>query len=231
MIRLFISLEKFQIERKQIQTLKVNFIVIEGNIGAGKTTLAQMISNDFNAQLVKEEFAGNPFLEKFYSNPVDYAFTLEMSFLAERYSQLMSELQNRDLFKDFAVADYYFMKSLIFAGVTLSDDEYNLYRKFFNLIYSRLPKPDLYVYLHKDVDHLLMNITKRGRGYEQSIDKNYLEKITNAYFQYFKQQSEFPVIIVDTNNIDFVENKKDYLKLCETIFQNSYSTGITRVIL
>jgi len=104
----------------------MNFLVIEGNIGAGKTTLAEMISKDYNAQLVTESFAGNPFLPKFYANPTDYAFTLEMSFLAERYSQLMNELQNRDLFKDFAVADYYFMKSLIFASVTLSDDEYNL---------------------------------------------------------------------------------------------------------
>lgn len=209
----------------------MNFLVIEGNIGAGKTTLAEMISRDYNAQLVTESFAGNPFLPKFYANPTDYAFTLEMSFLAERYSQLMNELQNRDLFKDFAVADYYFMKSLIFAGVTLSDDEYALYRKFFNLIYARLPRPDLYVYLHKDTSELQNMIRKRGREYENNIQDSYLDEITRAYFNYFKQQNEFPVVIIDTNKIDFVENSKDYLRICETIFQSSYNSGITRVIL
>lgn len=209
----------------------MNFLVIEGNIGAGKTTLAQMIGEDYNAQFVGESFADNPFLEKFYKSPKDYAFTLEMSFMAERYSQLMSELQNRNLFKDFAVADYYFMKSLIFSSVTLASDEYNLYRKFFDIIYSRLPRPDLYVYLHKDTENLQNNIAKRGRGYEKDIKNEYLNNVTKAYFNYFKQQSEFPVVIVDTNNIDFVENKKDYYKLCEVIFQNSYSAGISRVIL
>jgi deoxyguanosine kinase len=209
----------------------MNFLVIEGNIGAGKTTLAEMISKDYNAQLVTENFAENPFLKKFYDNPTSYAFTLEMSFMAERYSQLMNELQNRDLFKDFAVADYYFMKSLIFAGVTLSDDEYNLYRKFFNIIYSRLPRPDLYVYLYKNSDHLKKNIQKRGREYEQAIDEKYLDSLNRSYLNYFKQQTEFPVVIIDTNNIDFVENRKDYLKLCEIIFQNTYDSGITRVLL
>lgn len=209
----------------------MNFLVIEGNIGVGKTTLAKMISNDYNAQFVGEAFADNPFLEKFYQQPESYAFTLEMSFMAERYSQLMNELQNRDLFKDFAVADYYFMKSLIFSSVTLTNDEYNLYRKFFDIIYARLPRPDLYVYLHKSTPNLKRQIQIRGRSYEQNIESKYLENITNAYFQYFKQQSEFPVVIIDTNNIDFVTNKKDYFKLCETIFQNSYSSGITRVIL
>jgi len=209
----------------------MNFLVIEGNIGAGKTTLAQMISRDYNAQLVTESFAGNPFLPKFYANPSAYAFTLEMSFLAERYSQLMNELQNRDLFKDFAIADYYFMKSLIFASVTLSEDEYALYRKFFNLIYSRLPRPDLYVFLYKDTSLLQKLIKKRGREYENEISDNYLDDITKAYFNFFKQQNEFPVVIIDTNNIDFVESSKDYLKMCEIIFQNSYNSGITRVIL
>lgn len=209
----------------------MNFLVIEGNIGVGKTTLAKMISQDYNAQFVGETFADNPFLAKFYKSPKEYAFTLEMSFMAERYSQLMNELQNRDLFKDFAVSDYYFMKSLIFSSVTLTSDEYNLYRKFFDIIYARLPRPDLYVYLHKNPDNLKSQIIKRGRDYEQDIEQNYLENITKAYFQYFKQQSEFPVLIIDTNNVDFVASKKDYYKLCDTIFQNSYNAGISRVIL
>lgn len=209
----------------------MNFLVIEGNIGAGKTTLAKMISEDYNAQFVGEAFADNPFLEKFYTDPKAYAFTLEMSFMAERYSQLMSELQNRSLFKDFAVADYYFMKSLIFSSVTLSDDEYKLYRKFFDIIYSRLPRPDLYVYLHKSTQNLQKQITKRGREYEQNIPNDYLEKISQAYFSYFKQQSEFPVLIIDTNQIDFVNNRNHYEKLCSLILDNEYKYGITRLIL
>ncbi len=209
----------------------MNFLVIEGNIGAGKTTLAEMISKDYNAQLVSENFADNPFLKKFYNDPVNYAFTLEMSFMSERYTQMVNELQHRDLFKDFAVSDYYFMKSLIFASVTLSDDEFNLYRKFFNIIYPRLPKPDLFVFLYKNGTNLLNNIRKRGRDYEQSIETDYLDKVTKAYFNFFKQQIDFPIVIIDTNEIDFVVNKKDYLKLCETIFQNTYDSGITRVLL
>ncbi|MGF7138221.1 deoxynucleoside kinase [Roseimarinus sediminis] len=209
----------------------MNFLVIEGNIGVGKTTLSKMIGNDYNAQFVGEAFADNPFLDKFYTDPKAYAFTLEMSFMAERYSQLMSELQNRDLFKSFAVADYYFMKSLIFASVTLSTDEYNLYRKFFDIIYSRLPRPDLYVFLYKDTPQLQQQIKKRGRSYEQNIENEYLNNISKAYFNYFKQQNEFPVVVIDVNNIDFVKRKSDYEKLCKIILEKSYDVGITRIIL
>lgn len=190
-----------------------------------------MISEDYNAQFVGEAFADNPFLENFYKNPKAYAFTLEMSFLAERYTQLMNELQNRDLFKDFAVSDYYFMKSLIFSSVTLNENEYALYRKFFDITYSRLPRPDLYIFLHKNPPLLKQLITKRGREYEQNISEDYLEKINGAYFNYFRQQADFPIVIIDTNQIDFVENKTDYQKLKEVIFEDSYIAGITRVIL
>jgi deoxyadenosine/deoxycytidine kinase len=208
----------------------MNFLVIEGNIGVGKTTLAKMISEDYGARFIGEAFADNPFLDKFYSDPESYAFTLEMSFMAERYSQLNSELQNIDLFSSLAVADYYFMKSLIFAGVTLSDDEYKLYRKFFNIIYSKLPRPDLYVYLHKDADKLIRNIEKRGRDYEKNIKESYLNEVSKSYFSYFKQQSEFPVLIIDTNSLDFVNNKSDYNKICDSIFNKEYENGISRII-
>ncbi|MDA3817272.1 MAG: deoxynucleoside kinase [Prolixibacteraceae bacterium] len=208
----------------------MNFLVIEGNIGAGKTTLAKMISEDYNARFVGEAFADNPFLDKFYSDPKSYAFTLEMSFMAERYSQLNNELQSLDLFSNFAVADYYFMKSLIFAGVTLTDDEYTLYRNFFNIIYSRLPRPDLYVYLHKDPDKLIKYIEKRGRDYEKNIKESYLDKVSKSYFSYFKQQSEFPVLVLDTNNVDFVNNNDDYKKICNSIFNKKHKEGITRII-
>ncbi|MDA3879883.1 MAG: deoxynucleoside kinase [Prolixibacteraceae bacterium] len=208
----------------------MNFLVIEGNIGAGKTSLAKKISHDYNARFVGEQFADNPFLEKFYENPKSYAFTLEMSFMAERYSQFTSELQNYNLFSDFVVADYYFIKSLIFAGVTLNDKEYNLYRKLFNIIFARLIRPDLYVYLHKSSDKLKANIKKRGRSYESNINTEYLSKISSAYFKYFKQQNEFPILIIDANNIDFIENEDDYHKLCDTILNSKYKKGITRII-
>lgn len=211
--------------------MKIDYLVIEGNIGAGKTSLAQMISRDFNAKLVLEQFADNPFLPKFYQEPDKYSFPLEMSFLAERYNQLNRELQNFDLFSSFTVSDYYFMKSLIFAQNTLQADEYKLYQQFFKIIYDKMPKPDLYVYLHLDVKNLLKNIGSRGRDFEQQIDSSYLEKIGQGYFSFFKQQEDFPIAIIDTNNIDFVNNEKDYKILQDAIFKNDYKRGINRVLL
>lgn len=211
--------------------MKLNYLVIEGNIGAGKTTLAQLISEKKQAKLVLEQFAENPFLPKFYENQQQYSFPLEMAFLAERYNQLHKELSHFDLFSNFTVSDYYFMKSLIFAQNTLQPDEYNLYRQFFQIIYDRMPKPDLYVYLHKDTDVLLKNIATRGRSYETNITKEYLEKISQGYFNYFKQQNDFPILIIDTNGIDFVNRIEDFEKISETIFTNHFSKGVTRVLL
>lgn len=190
-----------------------------------------MISERHKAKLVLEQFADNPFLPKFYENQAQYSFPLEMAFLAERYNQLNRELSNLDLFSPFTVSDYFFMKSLIFAQNTLQNDEYNLYRQFFNIIYDKMHKPDLYVYLHKDSDLLLKNIAERGRSYEANISKEYLEKITAGYFTYFRQQRDFPILVVDTNGIDFVKRSSDFEKLSETIFGEIYSKGVTRVIL
>lgn len=211
--------------------MSLNYLVIEGNIGAGKTTLAQMISEKYQTKLVLEQFADNPFLPKFYENQEQYSFPLEMAFLAERYNQLNRELSHFDLFSPFTISDYYFMKSLIFAQNTLQPDEYNLYRQFFTIIYEKMPKPDLYVYLHKDADLLLKNIAERGRTYETFITKAYLEKITQGYFGYFRQQTDFPVLIIDTNGIDFVKKTADFEKLTATIFNGQFDKGITRVIL
>jgi len=211
--------------------MNINYLVIEGNIGAGKTTLAQMLSRDFNAKLVLEQFAENPFLPKFYREPDKYSFPLEMSFLAERYNQLNRELQNFDLFSSFTVSDYYFMKSLIFAQNTLQNDEYKLYHQFFKIIYDKMPKPDLYVYLHLNVEKLLRNIESRGREYERYIAPEYLEKIREGYFSFFKQQEDFPIVIIDTNNIDFVNNRDDYLLIQDAILKNDYKRGINRVLL
>lgn len=211
--------------------MKLNYIVIEGNIGAGKTSLAKRISKDFNGKLILERFADNPFLPKFYKDPERYSFPLELSFLADRYNQLKKELSDLDLFKSFTIADYYFMKSLIFSKSTLSDEEYNLYRQIFEIIYGTLPKPDLFVYLHVEPDNLLMNIKKRGRDYEQNITQKYLESIQRGYFEFFKQHTDLTFLIIDTNNIDFIKNQDDYREVVQTVFRNEYSLGLNRVIL
>jgi deoxyguanosine kinase len=211
--------------------MSINYLVIEGNIGAGKTTLAQMISKKYQAKLVLEQFADNPFLPKFYENQEHYSFPLEMAFLAERYNQLNRELSHFDLFSNFTISDYYFMKSLIFAQNTLQPDEYNLYRQFFTIIYDKMPKPDLYVYLHKDTDLLLKNIALRGRSYEANISKEYLEKIAQGYFSYFRQQNDIPFLIIDTNGIDFVNLPEDFKKIDIAIFKMQYEKGINRILL
>jgi deoxyguanosine kinase len=205
---------------------KYNYIVIEGNIGAGKTTLATMISEEFNARLVLERFAENPFLPRFYEDPARFAFPVELSFLAERYRQLKDEIVEQDLFKSFTVADYYFMKSLIFASSTLERDEFNLYRQIFHIIYSSLPKPDLYVYLHVTPERLLENIALRGREYEKTITASYLADIQESYFNFFKQNSENKYLILDVNSLDFVRNKNDYRKVVDTIFGEEVKPGM-----
>src|SRR5512138_846087 len=206
--------------------INYNYVVIEGNIGAGKTTLARKIADQFNARLILERFADNPFLPKFYKEPDKYSFPLELSFLADRYKQLKEELVAQDLFKAFTVADYYFMKSLVFAASTLSGDEYNLYRQIFYIIYGSLPKPDIYVYLHLNPDKLLLNIEKRGRNYEQSISREYLKKIEESYFSFFRQNPENKYLIIDVNDIDFVENSDHYTRIVDTIFYNQYPGGV-----
>lgn len=211
--------------------MSLSYLVIEGNIGAGKTTLAKMIAEKYQAKLVLEQFADNPFLPKFYENQQQYSFPLEMSFLAERYNQLNRELSHFDLFSQFTISDYFFMKSLIFAQNTLQPDEYNLYRQFFAIIYDRMPKPDLYVYLHKDPDLLLDNIAQRGRTYETYITKEYLEKIAQGYFSYFRQQNDFPILIIDANRLDFVGRPEDFDKIVDAIFKNQHSKEMNRILL
>ena len=189
----------------------LNYIAIEGNIGAGKTTLSTRLASDCNAKLVLERFADNPFLPKFYEDQSRYAFPLEMSFLADRYQQLTDDLSQFDLFKDFVVADYHIFKSLIFAKVTLGQDEYRLYRTMFDIIYKEMPKPDVYVYLYQSTEQLLENIRKRGRSYEQQIQPEYLEQINQGYLDYIKTQTQLNVCIIDVTDRDFVGNQSDYL--------------------
>jgi len=211
--------------------VRYNYVVIEGNIGAGKTSLATRIAREYNARLVLEQFADNPFLPKFYKEPDKYAFPLELSFLASRYKQLNDELGSQDIFKSFTVADYYFMKSLVFAASTLKGEEYNLYRQIFYIIYGQLPKPDIYVYLHQTPAKLLENISKRGRDYEKNISAGYLQKIQESYFLFFRQNPESKYLIIDVNNIDFVENEEDYRKITGTIFAGQWVKGLNMVIL
>ncbi|KAA5820499.1 2-amino-4-hydroxy-6-hydroxymethyldihydropteridine diphosphokinase [Algibacter amylolyticus] len=196
---------------KQHQFSKFNYIAIEGNIGAGKTSLATKMAHDFNARLILERFADNPFLPKFYEDANRYAFTLEMSFLADRYQQISDDLSQLDLFKDFIVSDYDIFKSLIFSKITLNEDEFNLYRKLFYLMYKDIAKPELYVYLYQNTERLQENIKKRGRDYEQNIANEYLEKINAGYLDFLKTQKDFNVKIIDVSNRDFVGNRADYL--------------------
>ncbi|MCK5776368.1 MAG: deoxynucleoside kinase [Bacteroidales bacterium] len=207
---------------------RYNFITIEGTIGAGKTSLATMISQDYNAKLILEGFADNPFLPKFYGDADKYAFPLELSFLAERYQQLTEQLSKQDLFKDFTISDYFINKSLIFAQKTLQDDVFGLYAKLFHIINSSIPKPDLLVYLYVSVERLQENIKNRGRDYEQNIEDDYLDKIQTGYFDFIKQHQEMRILVLDTNDIDFVKNRKDYQKII-SIMDQDYDFGIHRI--
>ena len=194
-----------------------NFIAIEGNIGAGKTSLTHMMAEDFNAKSIFERFADNPFLPKFYEDADRYAFTLEMSFLADRYQQISDDLAQLDLFKDFIIADYDVFKSLIFSKITLPEDEFLLYRKLFYQVYKDFKRPDLYVYLHQDTEKLQQNIKKRGRIYEKNLTAEYLEKIHMGYLEFIKNNPQSKVKIIDISARDFVENRHDYLWLLEQI--------------
>ncbi|MGB5356133.1 MAG: 2-amino-4-hydroxy-6-hydroxymethyldihydropteridine diphosphokinase [Eudoraea sp.] len=187
-----------------------HFITIEGNIGAGKTTLATKIASDFNAKTVLERFADNPFLPKFYEDQERYAFPLEMSFLADRYQQFTEDTKQLDLFKDFMVSDYDIYKSLIFANITLSKEEFILYRKLFSLMYKEIVKPGIYIYLYQTPLRLLENIAKRGRSYEAEINESYLEKINRGYLDFLKTYPLDQQLILDISELDFVNKKSDY---------------------
>jgi len=194
-----------------------NFITIEGCIGAGKTTLAQKLAQDFNAKLILEEFEGNPFLPKFYEDPERHAFPVELYFMAERFKQLKRLLSEADIFKSFTVSDFLFQKSLIFANNNLNEDEAKLYRMLFDIINLSLPKPDIVLYLYAPVDKLQQNIKKRGRDYEKNISSDYLEKIQQAYLEYFKMQTHSRIVLLNTTQLNFVENKRDYDEVIELL--------------
>ncbi len=204
------------------------YVSIEGNIGAGKTSLSTRLAEKHGARLVLEEFAENPFLEHFYKQPDRYAFPLELSFLAERFSQLKEELMNRSLFQSLVMSDYFINKSYIFARANLAPQEFDLFMQLFKIVEANLPKPDLLVYLYLPVEQLQENIKKRGRSYEQEISNAYLMNIEKSYFTFMKQHKKMRTVIIDTSEVDFVNNENDFLKL-EALISAPYKPGMHRV--
>jgi len=211
-----------------VMTIPYNYIAIEGNIGAGKTTLATRISQHLNARLILEQFEDNSFLPKFYEDPSRYAFPLELSFLADRFQQLKSQVAVQDMFHPVTIADYFILKSLIFAKKTLNTEEFSLYSRLFSIIENVLPKPDLLVYLYLDISKLQSNIRKRGRAYEQKIEDEYLQRIQDGYLDYIKQQQGLRVLLIDTNKLDFVAHQSHFDTLVNIIMQE-YPAGIHRI--
>ncbi len=206
-----------------------NYIVVEGSIGAGKTTLSTMLANDFNAELVLERFADNPFLEKFYKDPEHYAFPVEMTFLMDRYQQLKNLLTARDLFTDFVIGDYFIDKCLLFSKNNLSKDEFSLFKNVFDTIAGFLPKPDLILYLYTKPDRLLKQIAKRNRPFEKDITAEYLTDIQEKYITYFRENQQIPILLVDTEDLDFVENPSDYQHF-KNLVNTPFEAGIHRII-
>lgn len=207
---------------------KYNFIAIEGNIGAGKTTFCNRIADDFNCQLILESFEDNPFLPSFYQNPERYAFPVELFFMTERHKQLQQGLLEQELFKEGTVADYFFLKTLLFARNNLKAEERRLFTRLFDVLNTSFPKPDLLVYLHRSVDILRENIDKRGREYEKDITNEYLQKIQNTYFEFFRTEMSIPILIVDIERADFLNDDTTYKKLLALMTQD-YKLGINYI--
>jgi len=204
--------------------MNYRFITIEGNIGAGKTTLARMLARHFNARLILEAFADNPFLPKFYEKPQEYAFPLELFFMAERYKQLKEMLQTQDLFSNLVVSDYLFIKSLLFAKINLPEEEYNLYQKLFDIIHPQLVQPDLLIFLNAPISQLQQNIRKRNRSYEQQIEDAYLEKVQRMYTQYLKQHA-VRTLMIDTTQTDFLGQPAHFQQLLQAL-EKEYAPGM-----
>jgi deoxyadenosine/deoxycytidine kinase len=206
------------------------YICVEGNIGAGKTSFCKMIAEEHNCRLILEQFDENPFLPYFYEDPERFAFTVELFFMTERHKQIQKNLLNQDLFRSFTFADYFFTKTLLFAIKNLQEDEYRLFQKLFTVLNSSFPQPELLVYFHRSVPILLKQIEKRGREYEKNITAEYLTQIQNSYFEYFRNILSFPVLIIDINDIDFVQRKEAYTEL-KNLLKREYKPGVHRITI
>jgi deoxyadenosine/deoxycytidine kinase len=209
--------------------MNYHFITIEGNIGAGKTTLAHLLARHYNARLILEAFADNPFLPKFYENPQQFAFPLELFFMAERYKQLKELIQQKDLFQSVTVSDYLFTKCLLFAKVNLPEDEFRLYQRLFDIILQQLVQPDVLIYLHAPVEKLQQNIKKRARSYEQNISDTYLFNLQQTYTQYLKQHNQV-TLFVDASQADFLGNEQ-HLQTIIAALDKTYPPGVNYIEL
>jgi deoxyguanosine kinase len=207
-----------------------HYIVIEGNIGAGKTTLSHKLATELNAKLILEQFSDNPFLPMFYKNPDRYAFPVELFFMTERHKQLQEFLLKRDLFQQYTISDYIFSKTLLFAGQNLGGEELRLFQNLFNTLNASFPKPDILVYLHRPVNELQQNIKRRNRSYESDITDEYLLKIQHAYFEFFRmQQQQIPILLIDVSGLDFIGSEDDYA-LLKDLLNRKYEIGLHRIM-
>jgi deoxyguanosine kinase len=206
------------------------FIAVEGNIGAGKTTLCRMLAEDHGCRLILEQFSENPFLPFFYENPERYAFSVELFFMTERHKQLQEELQQTNLFHGTVVADYFFLKTLLFAKNNLPAEEYRLFQRLFQILNAQFPKPELLVYIHRPVEYLLENIRKRGRTFESDISGSYLQQIQQAYLDFFRADLTQPTLIIEMEGHDFIQSPQIYRRIVEML-RHQYAPGITIEIL
>lgn len=207
-----------------------NYISIEGNIGSGKTTFCKKIKEEYNCQLILEEFDDNPFLPLFYKDQERWAFTVELFFMTERYKQMQKQLVSRDLFVDFTITDYAFIKTLLFARQNLEAGEFKMFQQLFSTLNQSFPQPEILVYFHRSVDVLQANIAKRGRAYEKDITAAYLTKVQNSYFEYFRNILSYPILIIDLNTIDFEENERNYQEV-KMLLAKKYNPGVHRISL
>jgi deoxyguanosine kinase len=205
--------------------INVPFIAIEGNIGAGKTTLSQRLARDLDARLILEQFTDNPFLPFFYENPERYAFPVELFFMTERHKQLQEAFSNTNLFQQVTISDYFFLKTLLFAKNNLNTDEYRLFKRLFNTLNNTFAKPDLLIYLHRPVETLVQQIEQRGRSFEAQIKTEYLETLQKAYFDYFETQPQFPILVIHATDQDFKDSSVHYHWLLKQL-ETNYEPGI-----
>lgn len=207
-----------------------DYLVIEGNIGTGKTTFCKMLNKEYSSNLILEEFDDNPFLPYFYEDPERFGFTVELFFMTERYKQLEKMLMNQGLFHKMTIADYAFVKTLLFARQNLKDGEYRLFKQMYDTLSTNFPQPSILVYFHRSVDILLSNIAKRGRSYETNISGDYLLKIQNSYFDYLRNILSIPVLIIDLKTLDFESNPDHYDHL-KYLLSKTYRPGVHRITL
>ena len=213
-----------------VKELPYEFICIEGNIGTGKTSLVDLLSSEFGGRKLLEQFENNPFLPLFYSDPERYAFTVELFFMTERYKQMQNHLTNSDLFNRYVFSDFSFIKTLLFARKNLGEEEYKLFQMLFSVMNKSFPKPDLLVYLHRDTNYLLSNIRERNRSFEKTISHEYLKTIQDSYFEYLRNITSFPVLILDLKDMDFVNNTNHYETL-KFLISKKYNPGVHRISL